>query len=343
MLLCDLRCLVEEAMIYKPYHELDSTPNIIVDGAAGPGTVLTLSHWPHSGTPAALRRDTSTEIVFAYLDAPATHVYAEYASNNHFDEDGLLGIYALIDPEQALKHRDLILDAARAGDFGVYKQRDAARIAFTISAYADPSLSPLPASTFALPYLETSAALYRELLELLPRMIANISEFRALWETEDEKLTASERLIDEGEITIEEKPELDLAVVHVPADLAADKVHRFTRSQMAECHPFALNSRTPCTRLLIIQGQRVQFQYRYETWVQLASRRPPARVDLTALANELSRQEASGVRWKFDGVDSISPRLQMEGSAVTSISPEAIQKQLEHHLATGAPAWNPYD
>lgn len=330
-------------MIYKPYQQLDSTPNIIVDGAAGPGTVLTLSHWPHSGTPAALRRDTSTEIVFAYLDAPAMHVHADYASNNHFDEDGLLGIFALIDPAVALRNRGLILDTGSAGDFGVYKQRHAARIAFTISAYADPTLSPLSASVFALPYMEMSAELYRKLLELMPRLIANISEFRALWETEDEKLTASERLIDEGEMTIEEKPELDLAIVHVPADLAAGKVHRFTRSQMAECHPFAINSRTPCTRLLIIQGQHIQFQYRYETWVQLASRRPPARVDLTALASELNQQETSGARWKFDGVDSISPRLQLEGSAVTSISPEIIQKRLEHHLATGAPAWNPYD
>ena len=46
-------------MRFVPYHELnDSTPNIIVDGAAGPGTVLTLSHWPKSGTPEALKRDT---------------------------------------------------------------------------------------------------------------------------------------------------------------------------------------------------------------------------------------------------------------------------------------------
>src|SRR3954467_11194441 len=96
-----------------PYQELSpSSPNIIVDGAAGPGTLLTLSHWPKSGTPAALKRDTSAEIAFAYVDAPSLHVPAEIVSNNHFDEDGLIGIYALVDTANALKNRALLADAA---------------------------------------------------------------------------------------------------------------------------------------------------------------------------------------------------------------------------------------
>jgi hypothetical protein len=330
-------------MLYKPYEQLDSTPNIIVDGAAGPATVLTLSHWPKSGTPAILKRDLSAEIVFAYLDSPDLHVNAEFVSNNHFDEDGLVGIFTLSAPSLAEKNRGLLLDVASAGDFGVYRRRDAARITFTISAYADPKMSPLPASVFAMPYIAMTGQLYRELLELMPRLIANVSDYRKFWEVEDEKLAASEQLIEQGLITIEEKPDLDLAIIHVPKDLAPAKIHRFTWSQMAECHPFALNSRTACTRLLIMQGQHVECQYRYETWVQLASRKPPLRVDLSALASELSQQETSGGRWVFDGVDRITPRLHLEGSSATSISAAAIQKQLEHHLATGAPAWNPYD
>jgi hypothetical protein len=328
---------------YTAYERLGSAPNIIVDGAAAPGTVMTLSHWPKSGTPAILKRDTSTAIVFAYLDTPDMHVQAECASNNHFDEDGLLGIFSLINPSVAQKNRELILDVGSAGDFGVYKRRDAARIAFTISAYADPKMSPLPESVFKLPSGESAAELYRELLALMPNLIANISDFREYWELEDEKLTASEKLIEYGAITIEEKPDLDLAIVTIPDDLAAGKVHRFTRSQMAECHPFAMNSRTKCTRLIIVQGRRVECQYRYETWVQLASRRPLLRIDLTALAAELNLAETSGGRWVFDGVDRINPRLHLDGSSGSSIAPDAIQKQIEHHLATGAPAWNPYD
>src|SRR5580704_466334 len=117
---------------FTPFDELDSSPNIIVDGAPGTGTVLTLSHWPKSGTPAGLRRDTSAEIVFAYLDSPDFHVDADLVSNNHFDEDGLVGIFALTAPSMAEKYRNLLVDAANAGDFGVYQRRDAARVVFTI-------------------------------------------------------------------------------------------------------------------------------------------------------------------------------------------------------------------
>src|ERR1019366_1612838 len=101
---------------FVPYDQLNSSPNIIVDGAATTGPVLTLSHWPKSGTPAALRRDTSAEIVFAYLDSPDLYAQADAVSNNHFDEDGLVGIFALTNLSTAEKYRDLLTDAANAGD-----------------------------------------------------------------------------------------------------------------------------------------------------------------------------------------------------------------------------------
>jgi hypothetical protein len=94
---------------------------------------------------------------------------------------------------------------------------------------------------------------------------------------------------------------------------------------------------------LLLQGPHVEFQYRYESWVQLASRRPPPRVDLTALAQELNQEETSGGRWAFDGVEQITPRLHLQGSTATSLRPEMIRRRLEQHLATGAPAWDPYD
>ena len=107
--------------------------------------------------------------------------------------------------------------------------------------------------------------------------------------------------------------------------------------------PIAIHSRTKCSRVLILQGQHVEFQYRYESWVQLASRRPPARVDLGALAAELNQEESSGGRWMFEGVDRITPRLYLEGRPATSLSHETILYRLEQHLATGKPAWDPYD
>jgi hypothetical protein len=328
---------------FVPYDQLDDSPNIIVDGAATTGTVLTLSHWPKSGTPADLKRDTSAEIVFAYLDSPVLYPNAEFVSNNHFDEDGLIGVFALTDQVTAQENRDLLMDVASAGDFGVYKQRDAARMAFAISTCADSNTSPLPKEIFEMPYPQMAGRLYENLLEVFPRLITSLNDYKNLWETEDAKLSASEELIENGDITIEERPELDLALINIPVGLPPMPAHRFTQVRLTECHPFALHSRTKCTRLFIAQGQRVEFQYRYESWVQLASRRPPARVDLKAMADELNREEISGGHWVFDGVDRITPRLHFKGNSATSISAGMFLSRLEKHLATGAPAWNPYD
>jgi hypothetical protein len=330
-------------MRFLPYARSESVPNVIVDGAGNRDTVLTLSHWPKSGTPAALKGDTSTAIVFNYLDRPGFHVNAEVVSNNHFDEDGLIGIFALLEPAAAGQHRDLLLDVARAGDFGVFTQRTAARIAFTLSSYADPDTSPLPGRLFELPYPDLAGELYVRLLERLPGVLANVEEHRALWESEDERLAASEELIERGVITIDERVDLDLAIVHLPEDSIRQPAHRFTQQRLAECHPFALHNRTERSRLLVLQGQRAELQYRYEGWVQMASRRPAPRVDLSGLASELNGDEETAGRWVFDGVDQITPRLHLTGSAITSIPVDTIVKRVEHHLATGRPAWDPYD
>lgn len=330
-------------MRYIPYEQLEARPSIIVDGAACEGTVLTLSHWPHSHTPAELLRDTSTEIAFAYLDSPAHHVPAAAVSNNHFDEDGLIGIFTVLQPELAQAHRELLIDAASAGDFAVYRRRDAARIAFTISTYGDSMASPFALDLFELPYAQVASGLYVRLLELLPRLITHLGDFENLWRDEDDRLTWSEHLLDRGEITLEENAALDLATFHIPESLPERTLHRYSRATLTDVHPYALHSRTKCSRILLLRGAHAEFHYRYETWVQLASRRPPARVDLAPLAQALNERETDGASWHFDGVDKITPRLMPRQGAPSAIPAGTIRQLLEQCLAGGAPAWNPYD
>jgi hypothetical protein len=327
---------------FVPYDQTISIPNVIVDGTANNGTVLTLSHWRRSGTPEELMADTSAEIVFKYLDAPRFHVAAEAVSNNHFDEDGLIGVFAFAQSRIALRHRELLIDAAQAGDFGVYKDRNAARIAFVISSYADPETSPLPKSIFQLRYPELAAELYREVLVVMPALLEDIHAYRAMWEEEDRKLTESEKLIGGGIVTIEERPELDLAIVRIPDTIDASRVHRFTQSRAVECHPFAIHNQTTRSRLLLIKGGDVEFQYRYESWVRMASRRPALRIDLTSLAEELNREEGDA-RWIFEGVDRIVPRLYRKGTRQGGIAAGRVIEFLERALRTNVAAWNPYD
>src|SRR6185503_20245293 len=104
------------------------------------------------------------------------------------------------------------------------------------------------------------------------------------------------------------------------------------QAREAECHPYAIHNRTQCSRLLLVHSDQAEVQYRYEGWVQMISRKPAPRVDLSGLAGELNGIEQSAGRWVFDGVDEITPKLHLEGSPTTSIPPETIQQRLEHHL-----------
>jgi len=316
-------------MRYVPYDELRSEPNVIVDGSATGGTLLTLSHWPQSGTPLEFAADTSAEIVFRYLDRPAANVNAAAVSNNHFDEDGLIGIFAMVDPATALRYRDRLIAAATAGDFGVYSSREAARMAFTISAFADDATSPLPREIFNLPYAAQSAALYRKLLAVIPPLLADVNTYRRFWEADDRALTAGEEMIDQGAVTIEEKADLDLAVIRIPPNEPM-------------VHAYVLNTRTPRSRLLVIHGQHVELRYRYEGWVQFRSRVVAPRVDLSPLAAELNAEETPPGTWEFDGVEGITPSLHLRGAPATSLPVDSIEARVEHHLRTGAPAWNPF-
>src|SRR5438552_18231497 len=123
-------------------------------------------------------------------------------------------------------------------------------MAIVIAAYAYPDISPLPKSIFTLPYPKLSAELYRTFLTILPRLLSDIRAYRAFWEDEDRNLTESEELINGEVIMIEERPDLDLAIVRIPESLNATATHRCTSSRLSECHTFAILHRTPRSRLL---------------------------------------------------------------------------------------------
>jgi hypothetical protein len=317
-------------MRYVPYDDLDGIPNVVVDGARHPDSVLVLSHWPKSGSPPELRDDHYAQIAFHYLDRPDLHVAADAVSNNHFDQDGLMSMYALVNPAAAQARRDRAVDVARMGDFDTYVDRDSARIAWTIAALAaDPAV----------------ADPYAELLPRVDELLDHPERHRELWAEEDEHLARSEAGVASGAITIEEVPELDLAVVTVPEDWSPQPAHFFTPLVRQAVHAIAVHNATDRCRVLYQRGHRYRLQYRYETWVQHTAH-PPGRIDLTDLAEELSALEPDGARWVFGGVGDIAPVLELatgNDDPESTITPEDFRARVRQALATGAIAWDPYD
>lgn len=138
-----------------------------------------------------------------------------------------------------------------------------------------------------------------------------------------------------GEIELREIPHVDLAVAESPELL----------------HPMVLYNHTERLRVLTaLPGGYYCLRYRYETWVQFASRPVKPRVDLAPLLPRLQELEREGARWTFDGNAVTTPRLQPLGPdgepAPSSLSLERLLDELvafyEEKQDEPALQWNPY-
>jgi len=321
-------------MRFVPYQQLDGVPNVIVDGDATDSTVLTLSHWPGSQVADSLAADLSAEIVFRYLEQSDHHVNVDAVSNNHLDQDGLMGVWSMIEPDRALARKDLVNDVARAGDFGWSHTRDAARISFAIAAMVE--ARPVTGD-----YAPHCARLHEELLPVVPDLLGDVVSFRDLWVDEDELLSNSERAVERGEVAIEEHPDLDLAVVTLPP-LEPRPYHRFTQPRRGGVHSMAVFNRTDRSRIAWINERRYTVELRYESVVQFVSRPILPRPDLAVLADQLNETETSGGTWRFDGVGGLTPKLSLCDAPASSLDPESFVDALSGFLKTAEPAWDPW-
>lgn len=324
-------------MKYVPYSQLNGVANIIVDGVAQADTVLTLSHWPGSGSPPEFRADTSTEMVLNYLATPgAKKAYApgvNAVSNNHFDEDGLCAVWAMLHPKLALERRDLLVDVATAGDFDTYRRPQAAKVVFTIRSYADPVNSPVAQD------LQrddgTGSARYQAILPLLKHFMDDTDRYGPYWGAEWSAMLESKTAMVMGEVDLHEIPNVDLAVARAPMPL----------------HPMVLYNQTERLRVLTATPDgHFLLRYRYETWVQFTSRQVMPRVDLQPLLPRLQSLERENVTWTFDGIAAITPALQPLGPdglpGASSLSLDTLLDELvafyEREQGEVALQWDPF-
>ncbi|MBK5221304.1 MAG: hypothetical protein JJE52_00185 [Acidimicrobiia bacterium] len=324
---------------FCPFDEVADEPNIVVDATPTTNTTLTLSHWPGSPPVAAdIQADLSAQMAFRYLDHHTSmHGAATAVSTNHFDQDGLVGIYALLSPADAMARRPQLEDLAAAGDFGTYRFRDSARASMVVSAFTDPDRSPL--GTLPTGYGERTRHLYEEVLPRLPDLVDRVEQYRHVWAEEDAALTASEAAIDGGAVGIDERPDVDLAVVTVPSP-SSWWGHRFAGERYSAIHPMAIHNRTERGALLLVANGSYRFTYRYESWVEYRSRAIRPRVDLSALAEELTA--ADDVTWTSDSATVLTPELAPTAGASSSLEPSDVIARVVRHLHTAPTAFDPH-
>jgi hypothetical protein len=299
---------------YVRYRDTTDAPNVVVDGSPNASTVLTLSHWPGTDSPDALRADLSAEMAFRYLDSGGgLHGDAEIVTNNHFDEDGVVSVFALASPDQALARRDLLIDVARAGDFGWFRDRRAARAAMTITALGE----------------QSTGDPYDDVLAQMSAILDDVDAYRALWADEDARLARTEAAIASGTIRITERPELDLAIITTPPE-------------EPDPHEMAVHNATGCFCLVHVHGGRFDVAYRYETWVLYQSRRPRPRVELDGLAARLTSLEPDGVHWEADDIRDLLPGARPADDAESGLDPAVFVDEVVEWIGGPHSTWAPY-
>jgi hypothetical protein len=323
---------------YLEYNASRDVANVVVDGSPNEGTVLTLTHWPGIAQPAGLDSDLSAEMAFKFVRSGRS-IDADVVTNNHLDQDGLVAMFALVEPDDALRYQELLIDVAAAGDFGTYRYRQAAQASMAIAMYADPRRSPIAADLTGT-YEEQCEVLYERLLEQLLNMVLHPAKFSELWVDEDLQLAASESALAAGAIMIEERPDIDLAIVDIAAREPERRGHRFAGNEYIGVHPMAINNATGCFRILQAHGRCYTYTDRYESWVQYRSRRPLPRVDLRPLADALTAVDTA-TAWTASGPSSLTAQLQTVEES--SLERTVVIDHLIEHLKSAPPAWNPYD
>jgi hypothetical protein len=326
-------------MRYIPYGpELEGVPNVIVDGRGNDATVLVLSHWPRNKTPPELKADSSTEIAINYLRSAERETYrhgAEAVSNNHFDVDGLMSLWAVLNPEAALERADLLIATGECGDFDRWSGERATKVNCALYGLESLPASPVRLGLGAIrDYLERTAYLYTETLPFVPRLLDDVDSFEEYWRPEYEKVERGRELFARGEATVQEVSDIDLAVFTLPH----------------EVHDMALYEQTDCTRVALVIGeQRYQVRYRYESWVEFQSRPVLPRIDLRPFAAFLMTFEGNAGEWVADEVQRSLPRMRLRGpeggTSPSSLTPGLFLRQLANYLRENAEnaelTWSP--
>lgn len=338
-----------QALGYRPYEAVEELPHVMVDGSARRTSVLTLSHWPGSPTPRWLARDLSAEIVLDFLRYGSGRVppprreargldrlieaagRAVAVTNDHFDEDGLVSVLALTDPERALSQAEQLVGVAACGDFSTVRSERAAMSSFAIGPLSE-QLAGAAAST---------SERYSAVLPVAWELMEHPERFEPSWRPAMELLDVGRAAIGRGEVEIDEVGD-DCAVVR--RDLAGRRrPDRLAGASggLPACEA-ALFTATPSSRVLAFDGDRCELVLRYEGWVRFVSRPIRRRPDLAPLAASLSALEPGGAVWTADAPGAIVCRLRPSVDCVTELGEATVTRVVTEYLRTAPVAFDPF-
>jgi hypothetical protein len=313
-------------MIFTYYDtRLDTLPFLCVDGVVDRG--LNVSHWPGNRTPAHLKADTTTDMMLRLARDPGRAAWLEGVSivtNNHFDTDGLLSVFAALRPEEALRHAPEMIQAARTGDFGEWTTPEAFKFDAVVTAYDDDRRSPIASEIRGRPEHERYQILYDRLLSGLPRLLTGAAAQKDLWAARLQAYMRSMmRMKDVARIREHDAARLTVIETVEPLDEMA-------RFNVAGHHRVLTATRTP-------DGFVYEMAFQIFSWFETTTPPRGTRFDLGGAAAELDQMEtAGGARWTYTGNDSLESRLYRRapdgGSAPSTLPLATVESHLRRIL-----------
>ena len=270
----------------------DGKPSISCDGRIPGGATLELTHWTDNETPDELYADTSTEMALKLAQ------HSEYAEamkdawilNNHYDTDGVLSVWACLEPEKALEYSDLLIQGAEAGDFGEWSSDEGVKL--------DCALTKLR-SNFDGDGLAFVIVLKDHLSDLLEDLQSTGGKAHAhLWGPGFTRAVASWESLQENKAKFEVYNE-DIVIVSRPWSVPAISPYALHRKLKEE--GLDLSTKRVLQVLTDAKGARFKYEKVGHGWVQKLIQRPSVpSVNAKKLVEDLNA-DYEGSNWKEGG------------------------------------------
>ena len=284
-------------MRFEFYSEvLDNVPKLSVDGTVA--NSIHFSHWQGNTTPAEVKADTSTEIALNLVASPRRAELTQdidLVVNNHFDTDGVLSVWTVLNGERALEFRDLLISAAEAGDFSEHSSDDGVKVSIAIQGLNqagsdNDDASPL-ASFLAGQRVDDDSRCYELVLPEVERLLSNVDAYESLWRDGWNNVSLALESFASGESRVVEHEDSRISLITLAPDL---REWLIAISKHARGEMFLIATRAN-------DGWAYRLDYPYYSWAETVVRPHIPRRDLTSVLATLNEKESRGVgSWKID-------------------------------------------
>jgi len=284
---------------------LADVPKLSVDGAID--NSIHFSHWRGNETPVSVKADTSTEIALNVVGAPNRDELTQgidLVVNNHFDTDGVLSVWTMLNGERALPLREKLIAAAEAGDFCEFSSVDAVRASIVIQGSDSPidnSGSPLALKFAGEDYVDDARS-YDVVLPKVEHVLTHTDFYESLWREPWRRIEVALDSFAKGESRVDEDLVNRISrVTLAPAVFGSDGF-----DPARHWAPFAAISHHASGHLFVIatplnSGWAYRVDYPYYSWAETIVRPSIPRPDLSAVITALNEIENSDSgRWLID-------------------------------------------